>query len=133
MFPHTLNIIFEGVENFLEPLELTHSRVRKSRKIHFFVALIISKNFFQVSKNKPSNLYSGTEMLGALEGLEFLLNQQEETTKRAHRSTTVVMFTDGRPERRSWWDTRVSPVSDSVVGTSISLPDSLGGEEITTS
>ena len=90
-------------------------------------------DLYQVSNNKPSNLYSGTEMLGALEGLEFLLNQQAETTKRAHRSTTVAMITDGRPERRSWWDTRINPVSDSIVGQSISLPESLGGEEITTS
>ena len=72
-------------------------------------------------------------MLGALEGLEFLLNQQASQQKRAHRSTMVAMMTDGRPERRSWWDTRISPVSDSIVGASIKLPDSLGGEEITTS
>lgn len=72
-------------------------------------------------------------MLGALEGLEFRLGKQFAKTKGSYRNTYISLFTDGRPERRSWWDTRVSPVSDSIVGAPISLPNSLGGEEITTS
>ena len=72
-------------------------------------------------------------MLGALEGLEFRLGKQLAKTKGSSRNTYISLFTDGRPERRSWWDTRVSPVSDSIMGTPISLPNSLGGEEITTS
>ena len=43
------------------------------------------------------------------------------------------MFTDGRPERRAWWDTRKGPGSDSITGESIPLPDRLGGDAITTS
>ena len=43
------------------------------------------------------------------------------------------MFTDGRPERRAWWDTRKGPGSDSITGESIPLPDCLGGDAITTS
>ena len=43
------------------------------------------------------------------------------------------MVTDGRPERRAWWDTRKGPGSDSIIGASIPLPDQLGGDAITTS
>ena len=37
------------------------------------------------------------------------------------------------PERRSWWDTRTGPGSDSITGVPVSLPDALGGDSITTS
>ena len=37
------------------------------------------------------------------------------------------------PERRSWWDTRTGPGSDSITGVPVSLPDALGGDAITTS
>ena len=40
---------------------------------------------------------------------------------------------DGRPERRSWWDTRTNSASDSITGLAIPLPESLGKEDITTS
>ena len=37
------------------------------------------------------------------------------------------MATDGRPERRPWWDNR----NDEGSGVPIPLPESLGGDEIT--
>ena len=90
-------------------------------------------DLFQASKNTPSNLYAGTEMLGALEGLEFLLNKKAKDPSREKQSTTVAMVMDGRPERRSWWDTRTNAASDSITGQAIPLPKSLGQEDITTS
>jgi hypothetical protein len=90
-------------------------------------------DLFQTNKNTPSNLYAGTEMLGALEGLEFLLNKKANDPNRQKQSTTVAMVMDGRPERRSWWDTRTDTASDSITGQAIPLPKSLGQEAITTS
>ena len=90
-------------------------------------------DLFQANKNTPSNLYAGTEMLGALEGLEFLLNKKASDPSRQTQSTTVAMVMDGRPERRSWWDTRTDTASDSITGQAIPLPKSLGQEAITTS
>jgi hypothetical protein len=72
-------------------------------------------------------------MLGALEGLEFLLNKKASDPSRQTQSTTVAMVMDGRPERRSWWDTRTDTASDSITGQAIPLPKSLGQEAITTS
>ena len=90
-------------------------------------------DLFQPKKKLPSNLYAGTEMLGALEGLKFLLNKKASNPNRQKHSTTVAMLIDGKPERRSWWDTRTSTVSDSVIGQSVPLPKSLGKKDITTS
>ena len=39
MPPDTLNIIFEAVENVLEPLELTLLAVRKKQKLHFLLRI----------------------------------------------------------------------------------------------
>jgi len=80
-----------------------------------------------------SNLYSGTEMLGALKRLEHLLNVQAKTPGAADLTTLVTMVTDGRPERRAWWDTRTGPGSDSLTGVPVSLPEALGGDPITSS
>ena len=41
----------------------------------------------------------------------------------------MVMTTDGRPERRSWWDNREGKAD----GLAIPLPASLGGDSITAS
>ena len=90
-------------------------------------------DLFQANKKAPSNLYAGTEMLGALEGLEYLLNKKASDSNRQNQSTSITMVADGRPERRSWWDTRTSAVSDSIIGQPIPLPKSLGQEDITTS
>ena len=57
------------------------------------------KDFFQGNDRPTSNLYSGTEMLGALTGLEHLLGQQANQNNRG-RYTYITMMTDGRPERR---------------------------------
>ena len=85
-------------------------------------------------ESRPSsNLYSGTEMLGALKGLEHLLNVQAKTPGAADLTTLVTMVTDGRPERRAWWDTRTSQGSDSLTGVPVSLPEDLGGDPITSS
>jgi len=80
-----------------------------------------------------SNLYSGTEMLGALEGLEHLLAAQLNRGAADPITTYISMTTDGRPERRAWWDTRIGPGSDSLTGQPVPLPGSLGGDAITTS
>jgi len=90
-------------------------------------------DLYQANTKSPSNLYAGTEMLGALEGLEYLLDQKAIQKNSSKSSTNVSVVIDGKPERRSWWDTRVNSVSDSIIGTPIPLPASLGGEEITTS
>jgi hypothetical protein len=83
--------------------------------------------------DRPSNLYAGTELLGALEGLDYLLNNKANDTSRRDQSTKISLFLDGRPERRSWWDTRTNFASDSITGQAIPLPESLGKEDITTS
>ena len=73
-----------------------------------------------------SNLYSGTEMLGALQGVTHLLEQQVQTTAAGSTDLNLVaMFTDGRPERRPWWDHRPEYGSD---GITIPLPKPLGGD-----
>ena len=90
-------------------------------------------DLFQANKKMPSNLYAGTEMLGALEGLEFLLNKKASNSNRQNQSTTITMVVSGTPERRSWWDSRTNATSDSIIGQRIPLPKSLGQENITTS
>ena len=91
----------------------------------------IAKDTCQGDGRPSSNLYSGTEMLGALQGLEHLLTDQAAANSGS--TTLVAMTTDGRPERRAWWDTREGPGSDSIIGEAIPLPDALGGDPITTS
>jgi hypothetical protein len=88
---------------------------------------------FQADGRLTSNLYSGTEMLGALSGLETLLQDQARSAGDEQPTTLISMVTDGRPERRAWWDTREGLGSDSIIGASIPLPDRLGGDAITTS
>ena len=55
------------------------------------------------------------------------------TINRRDQSTAISLILDGRPERRSWWDTRTNSASDSLTGQAIPLPESLGREDITTS
>jgi hypothetical protein len=88
---------------------------------------------FQADGRLTSNLYSGTEMLGALSGLETLLQDQARSAGDEQPTTLISMVTDGRPERRAWWDTREGLGSDSIIGASIPLPDRLGGDAITSS
>ena len=88
---------------------------------------------FQGDGRPSSNLYSGTEMLGALQGLEHLLSAQAKMRNASDLTTYVSMVTDGRPERRAWWDTRTGPGSDSITGVSVPLPKALGGYAVTTS
>ena len=90
-------------------------------------------DLYQGDPDRPSNLYAGTELLGALEGLDYLLTQKANDPNRHDRSTSIALVLDGRPERRSWWDTRTDAASDSITGQAIPLPESLGKEDITTS
>ncbi len=92
-----------------------------------------SNDTFWGEGRPASNLYSGTEMLGALEGLENLLAAQLDRADTDPITTYINMTTDGRPERRAWWDTRTGAGSDSLTGQSVPLPGSLGGDLITTS
>ena len=72
-------------------------------------------------------------MLGALSGMENLLQDQARRSGDEQLTTLIMMVTDGRPERRAWWDSRTGPGSDSIIGASIPLPNRLGGDAITTS
>ena len=90
-------------------------------------------DLYRPNKRTPSNLYAGTELLGALEGLDHLLTSKAKDPKRRDQSTSISLVLDGRPERRSWWDTRTNSASDSIIGQAIPLPKSLGKEDITTS
>merc|ERR1739848_952257 len=90
-------------------------------------------DFFRGDDRPSSNLYSGTEMLGALQGLENLLRDQLSGAGDEQPTTLISMVTDGRPERRAWWDTRKGPGSDSIIGETIPLPEGLGGDAITSS
>ena len=92
-----------------------------------------ANDLYQADGRPTSNLYSGTEMLGALTGLEHLLQDQLRSDDKEQPTTLISIVTDGRPERRAWWDTREGPGSDSIIGASIPLPDRLGGDAITTS
>ena len=90
-------------------------------------------DLYQGRADRPSNLYAGTELLGALEGLDYLLTNKANDPNRRHQSTSIALVLHGRPERRSWWDTRTNSASDSLTGQAIPLPKSLGSEDITTS
>ncbi len=90
-------------------------------------------DLYQGHPDKPSNLYAGTELLGALEGLDYLLTNKANDPNQRNHSTTISLVLHGRPERRSWWDTRTNAASDSIIGQAIPLPESLGKEDITTS
>ena len=81
----------------------------------------------------PGNRYSGTEMLGALTGLKDLLND-ELTSVTTDTLTYVGLFTDGRPERRPWWDNRPE-FGQGWSGVNVALPTDadLGGDPITSS
>jgi hypothetical protein len=72
-------------------------------------------------------------MLGALEGLEHLLAAKLNRSDADPITTYINMTTDGRPERRAWWDTRTGAGSDSLTGQSVPLPGGLGGDSITSS
>ncbi|WP_162176537.1 DUF4347 domain-containing protein [Synechococcus sp. KORDI-100] len=85
------------------------------------------RNWKELGVN-ASNLYSGTEMLGAFTGLTHLLREKRRSNDiQADESVGITVATDGRPERRPWWDNR----GDEGTGVPIPLPDSLGGDEIT--
>ncbi|MCP9823492.1 VCBS domain-containing protein [Cyanobium sp. L1E-Cus] len=81
----------------------------------------------------PGNRYSGTEMLGALTGLKDLLND-ELTSVATDTLTYVGLFTDGRPERRPWWDNRPE-FGQGWSGVNVALPTDadLGGDPIISS
>ena len=90
-------------------------------------------DIYQGKSDRPSNLYAGTELLGALEGLDYLLTNKSNDPERADDPISIALILDGRPERRSWWDTRTNSASDSITGQPIPLPKTLGEEDITTS
>ena len=72
-------------------------------------------------------------MLGALTGLKDLLND-ELTSVATDTLTYVGLFTDGRPERRPWWDNRPE-FGQGWSGVNVPLPTDadLGGDPITSS
>ena len=90
-------------------------------------------DLYRSNKRTPSNLYAGTELLGALEGLDHLLTNKANDPNQRDQSTSITLVLHDRPERRSWWDTRTNAASDSITGQAIPLPVSLGKEDITTS
>ncbi|NDG74139.1 MAG: isopeptide-forming domain-containing fimbrial protein [Synechococcaceae bacterium WB8_1B_136] len=81
----------------------------------------------------PGNRYSGTEMLGALTALKDLLND-ELSSVTTDTLTYVGLLTDGRPERRPWWDNRPE-FGQGWSGVNVALPTdaNLGGDPITSS
>ena len=84
---------------------------------------------FNNRSKTPCNLYAGTELYGALEGLEHLLEKQKEDQE-INQSTQITLAMDGLAERRPWWDADLSQPIDVVSGTAIKLPKSLGGSRI---
>ena len=85
------------------------------------------RNWKELGVN-ASNLYAGTEMLGAFTGLTHLLREKRQAgLMESDESISITVATDGRPERRPWWDNR----ADGDQGLAIPLPSSLGGDEIT--
>ena len=90
-------------------------------------------DLYQGQSDKSSNLYAGTELLGAFEGLDYLLTKKANNPNQRDQSTSIALVLDGKPKRRSWWDTRTNAASDSITGQAIPLPKSLGQEDITTS
>jgi hypothetical protein len=88
-------------------------------------------DYYQDPALPASNLYAGTEMLGALQGFQHLLAAQERATNpSSDEYTLLVMTTDGRPERRYWWDNRPEL---GYGGTAVKLPTELGGDPILSS
>lgn len=88
-------------------------------------------DYYQGPNTLASNLYAGTEILGALTGLNNLLQAQLKSTAPGSLDTTLVaMITDGRPERRYWWDNRPERGS---TGIAVALPAELGGDQILSS
>jgi hypothetical protein len=81
----------------------------------------------------PGNRYSGTEMLGALTALKDLLTQ-ELVSLTPDTLTYVDLITDGRPERRPWWDNRPE-YGQGWSGVNVALPTDaeLAGDPITSS
>ncbi|MEA5392322.1 Ig-like domain-containing protein, partial [Cyanobium gracile UHCC 0139] len=79
------------------------------------------------------NRYSGTEMLGALVALDRLL-VKELPNVALDTIVSVAMITDGRPERRPWWDNRPD-FGQGWSGTNVPLPTSswLDGDPILSS
>jgi hypothetical protein len=90
-----------------------------------------SLDLYQGPGTLASNLYAGTEMLGGLTGFKNLLQAQLAATAPGSEDTTLVaMITDGRPERRYWWDNRPERGS---TGSAVPLPMALGGDPILSS
>lgn len=88
-------------------------------------------DYYQGPNTLASNLYAGTEIHGALTGLNNLLQAQLKSTSPGSLDTTfVAMSTDGRPERRYWWDNRPERGS---TGIAVALPAELGGDRILSS
>ena len=88
-------------------------------------------DYYQGPNTLASNLYAGTEILGALTGLNNLLQAQLQSTAPGSLDTTLIaMSTDGRPERRYWWDNRPERGS---TGIAVALPAELGGDRILSS
>jgi hypothetical protein len=85
------------------------------------------KDLFKGSGRTASNLYSGTEMQGALHGLADLLTGIQANVGE-NDWIDIDFITDGRPERRAWWDAR-----DGADGVDVPLPQALGGDSIRSS
>ncbi len=81
----------------------------------------------------PGNRYSGTEMLGALTALRQLI-AVEQASLTPDTLTYVGLITDGRPERRPWWDNRPE-FGQGWSGVNVALPTDadLAGDPITSS
>ena len=87
-----------------------------------------ARDFFQGDGALASNLYAGTELFGALIGLEHRLAEQQASGQgTADDFTFVTLTTDGRPERREWWGNR----EGNGTGVNVPLPQVLGGDAIT--
>ena len=86
-----------------------------------------SKDLFKGSGRAASNLYSGTEMQGALHGLADLLTGLQANVGE-NDWVDIDFITDGRPERRAWWDAR-----NGATGVDVPLPQALGGDSIRSS
>ena len=86
-----------------------------------------SQDVFKGAGRSASNLYSGTEMQGALHGLADLLTGIQANVGE-HDWVDIDFITDGRPERRAWWDAR-----DGGEGVDVPLPKALGGDSIRSS
>ena len=52
-------------------------------------------NLYKGRLDRPSSLYSGTELLGALEGLDYLLTNKANDANRRDQSTKISLFLDG--------------------------------------